>query len=639
MRLYQKLVLFMLAATVLPLAAVGFWLLRGAEVELSRRIGNEQRAQARAAAELAEAQLAQVIDPLQRATAPLDWRNLQPDELKGALSLLYQQLPTVSAVLLLDGNGALLEGPVYSAEGSPEHPGFSAATGREALVRAFPSGLVGLLKDKGDVGMSAAYLHSLGKMAAVAVAIRLEQGERSPVALAEVGLGTLARRLKERATADVGRIDLVDREGRVVASSEDGPLLAPLEASLLASAREHLKAEEATRFTLDSGERLLVSAARVPSLELLAVVRLPERVALAPVRAMRRTVLVSMGGALLVLLGLGALFTRGLNARLSLLVKGAEAFGRGELSSRVPVEGADELSELAETFNRMGGELQGARARLERWNDDLRAEVERATAELREAQVQLLEAQKLAAVGQLGAGVAHEINNPLAGILGNTQLLLLDRGESDQDFGTLKQIEQSAKRCKEITQNLLRFSQQQQHRASLRPLDVNALVRDAVAQTEGPAKGEGIAVEGQLHPSPLQVRGDAALLAQTLQALIANARTAMLKSPEKRLSLSTREDGDAVLVEVRDTGKGIKPEHLSRLFEPFFTTKDVWSNVGLGLAVAYRVMNEHKGRIDVSTEVGKGSAFTLRLPKLDSQQVPGESIPAKPAQGSGSLLI
>jgi len=639
MRLYQKLVLFMLAATVLPLAAVGFWLLRGAELELGRRIANEQHAQARVAAELAEAQLSQVIDPLQRATAALDWKRIVPEERKGALVLVYQQLPTVSAVLLLDGDGALAEGPFFNENGSAEHPGFSAAQGRDALLRAFPKDLSALLKDKGDVGMSAAYLHSLGRMAAVAVAIRLEEGARSPVALAEVGLGTLAQRLKARATSDVGRIDLVDRDGRVVASSEDGPLLAPLEPALLASAQEHLKAEATTRFTLDSGEKLWVSAARVPSLDLLAVVRLPERVALAPVRAMRHTVLFSMGAALMVLLLLGALFTRGLNARLLLLVKGAEAFGRGELSARVPVQGADELSELSETFNRMGGELQSARARLERWNDDLQVEVERATAELREAQAQLLEAQKLAAVGQLGAGVAHEINNPLAGILGNTQLLLLDRAEGDQDFGTLKQIEQSAKRCKEITQNLLRFSQQQQQRANLRPLDLNALVRDAVAQTENVAQAEGLSVESHLHPSSLHVRGDPALLAQTLQALILNARTAMLKSKEKHLSIVTREEGDAVWVAVKDTGKGIKPEHLPRLFEPFFTTKDVWSNVGLGLAVAYRVMNEHHGRIDVATELGKGSTFTLRLPKLDSQQAGVEPPAPKPGQGSGSLLI
>jgi len=311
-------------------------------------------------------------------------------------------------------------------------------------------------------------------------------------------------------------------------------------------------------------------------------------------------------------------------------------------TTRLPVTGEDELTDLSETFNRMGSELQAARARLERWNDDLRMEVERATADLREAQAQLLEAQKMAAVGQLGAGVAHEINNPLAGILGNTQLLMLERAESDADFETLKKIEQSAKRCKDITQNLLRFSQQQQQRPQLRPVDLNAVVRDACAVLGGQLGGEGVTLQAQLHEGPLMVQGDSAQLAQTLQALVANARTAMIKSTQKELGITTREEGDNVLLEIRDTGKGIKPEHLPRIYEPFFTTKDVWSNVGLGLSMAYRVMTDHKGRIDVATEVGKGTAFTLKIPKLGSANSPGATptgAPQPPPQRTGALMI
>ncbi|HET9452541.1 MAG TPA: ATP-binding protein, partial [Aggregicoccus sp.] len=279
-----------------------------------------------------------------------------------------------------------------------------------------------------------------------------------------------------------------------------------------------------------------------------------------------------------------------------------------------PVRGEDELSALGATFNRMGEELQAARARLLRWNDDLRVRVDEATAELRAAQAQLVEAQKLAAIGQLGAGVAHEINNPLAGILGNAQLMLLDRTEADPDFESLRKIEQSAKRCKEITQNLLRFSQQRE-RAELRPMDLNAAVRDALGLAHNELRGDGVSLQLELSAAPVRVRADPGHLAQVLLHLLSNARTAMLRAPHKRLTLRTGEARGQGFLQVEDTGKGISPEHLPRIFEPFFTTKDVWSNVGLGLSVVYRVVQEAGGRVDVETQVGKGSRFTLRLPR------------------------
>jgi two-component system, NtrC family, sensor kinase len=288
------------------------------------------------------------------------------------------------------------------------------------------------------------------------------------------------------------------------------------------------------------------------------------------------------------------------------------------LNWRIAPSGSDELTHLATTFNRMGAELGAARTRLLRWNDELRQRVDEATADLRRAQAQLVEAQKLAAVGQLGAGVAHEINNPLSGILGNAQLLMLDRSEDDRDFEALKKIEHSAKRCKEITQNLLRFSQQKD-KPSLRPVDLNSVVRDALSLTEHQLTEDGITLHVDLHPAGATVSGDPGHLSQVILAVVSNARTAMIASQTRRLVVRSRVAANEVLLDVEDTGKGIKPEHLPRIFEPFFTTKDVWSNVGLGLSVAYRVMSEHGGRIEVRSEWGKGAVVTLRLPLLAAQ--------------------
>jgi C4-dicarboxylate-specific signal transduction histidine kinase len=189
--------------------------------------------------------------------------------------------------------------------------------------------------------------------------------------------------------------------------------------------------------------------------------------------------------------------------------------------------------------------------------------------------------------------------------------------ESDPDFDTLKKIEQMAKRCKDITANLLRFSQARD-KGQLRPMDLNAVVRDAFSLSDNQVKGEGIAVVVKLQPGPLMVQGDPGHLSQVVLAMMQNARTAMMKSRVKELRVSTRAEGQNAVLEVADTGKGIASEHLPRIFDPFFTTKDVWTNVGLGLSVAYRVIAEHQGKIDVATEVGRGSTFTVRIPRVAS---------------------
>ncbi|WP_141619281.1 sensor histidine kinase [Myxococcus sp. AB036A] len=614
MRLYQQLVLFMLAATVLPLAAVGFLLLSRAEAELAARIDAEQRAQAVATAESVGATMMEVVDALARSAELIDWQAASDAETQGALRLLYGQSPAVSAVLKLDSEGQPLGAPVFRAQAIDGHPAFSLES-LDRLVRSIP---VQTLRGggKGQAALGSAYVHSDDGRSAVAVAVKLAEGEGAPFAVAEVVLHPLEAVLRRRLGEGLGRIHLVDEERRVLASTASerrGQALAPeLSAHLLAPA---LPLTALVRsFRVESPARR-VSVARVPNgMRFDVLVEVDESTALAPVHGMRRTVLLSIGATFLVLLGLGALFTRRLNVRLAEVVRGAEAYGRGELDTRLKVSGQDELSELATTFNRMGEELEAARARMLRWNDDLRVRVEEATADLKAAQAQLVEAQKLAAVGQLGAGVAHEINNPLAGILGNVQLLMLDRSAADPDLESLRKIEQSAKRCKEITQNLLRFSQQRE-RAELRPVDFNAVVRDALSLTEHQLRGDGVALTSVLGDGLARVRADPGHLSQVVLALVSNARTAMLNSPEKRLTLRTGEVGGFGFLEVEDTGKGIAPNVRSRIFEPFFTTKDVWSNVGLGLSVAWRVVTEAGGSIEVRSEVEQGSCFTVKLPK------------------------
>ena len=214
---------------------------------------------------------------------------------------------------------------------------------------------------------------------------------------------------------------------------------------------------------------------------------------------------------------------------------------------------------------------------------------------------------------QLGAGVAHELNNPLTGILGYSQLLLDSAPGAAADREVLAMIEAAARRCRDITHNLLRFSEQRAE-PSLQDLDASRVVRDALDLAGGQLAHAGVALEVDLPDPGPRVRADPGQLAQVVFNLLANARTACEGRTGAGVKVSVGGAGGEVTVRVEDQGKGIRPEHLPRIFEPFFTTKERWGDVGLGLSVSWRIVAEHGGRIDVESRVGEGSAFTVRLP-------------------------
>ncbi len=308
-----------------------------------------------------------------------------------------------------------------------------------------------------------------------------------------------------------------------------------------------------------------------------------------------------------------------LRRRIALLAAAARAVRAGDLAVRVP-DGDDDIGVVSRTFNAMAAELQEARSRLEQWQEELRREVEARARELALAHARLAEERRLAAVGRLGAGFAHEINNPLAGILGYAQLLL-ERAKPGPDRASLERIEALARRCRDITQGLVRFSQQIAD-PDRDGVDLNQLVGDALTIFADGAHADGIAVAAELATPPPRVRGDAGHLGQVLLNLLSNARTACEGRPGARIAVSTARDGGDAILRVQDGGKGIAPEHLPHLFEPFFTTKDRWANVGLGLSVSYRIVSDHGGRIEVESRPGEGAAFTVRLPVAAARTSP-----------------
>jgi signal transduction histidine kinase len=251
-------------------------------------------------------------------------------------------------------------------------------------------------------------------------------------------------------------------------------------------------------------------------------------------------------------------------------------------------------------------------ARLLDRSERQRRDLEKAYAGLEEAKARLVQAEKLAAVGQLAAGVAHELNNPLTGILGFAELLLQDERLSTQQKEDLQVIFNQSRRCRQIIQNLLQFSRQ--HKAEMAPLDVPALLHATVQLVRYEIQTSGVRFEVDVPDGLPRIRGDAGQLQQVFVNLLTNARHAVEGRAVKEVRLSAAVVGGKVEVSVEDTGPGIPAEHLPRLFDPFFTTKPVGKGTGLGLSISYGIVQQHGGTIDVESRPGAGCRFVVRLP-------------------------
>jgi len=593
MTLQRKLALFVVVAALAPLVGVAFAVLGRAQGELSRRAAAEHLARARAGAVAIAAELAEVDGAL---TALADtWRpdRLGEAELRGMLVVLSRQVPAADASAVLDGAGSVRA--VFAEGGGAATDAFVAAVRSSGTA---PAGRL-VLSAYDDPGN--------GWRLAALRAVAAGDGRRW---LVGVRLGAdAARRRLDASVPEGGAAYLIDGARVLLASSGAGPL-APEQRADLAGRLDPSRAGAV------QGERVLGAYAPLEDGTGWGVlVAVPAATAYAQIVSMRRGVLVASVAVLASVLVLSFLLGRGTVAGLARIESAARALGAGELAVRLPVLGADEVAQVSRTFNGMAAELQRAREHLERWNEELQREVEARTRELKEAQARLVETQKLAAIGQLGAGVAHEINNPLTGILGNAQLLLDAGRDGPADREVLGKIEMLARRCRDITQNLLRFSQQRAE-PDFRTLDVDAVVRDALTLAEEQVRAAGLTLTLDLAEPAPRVAGDAGHLAQVVLHLVSNARTACLGRKGGAIEVTTRQEGGEVRIAVKDNGKGIVPEHLPRIFEPFFTTKDQWSNVGLGLSVSYRIVSEHRGRIRVESRPGEGSTFTVCLPAL-----------------------
>ena len=247
---------------------------------------------------------------------------------------------------------------------------------------------------------------------------------------------------------------------------------------------------------------------------------------------------------------------------------------------------------------------------VKRFNRELERRVEERTAELEAAQQQLIQAEKLASIGQLAAGVAHEINNPIGVILGFSQVLLKKTPGDSPLHKPLATMEREGLRCKKIVQDLLDFARQSRPR--LGRVHLNEVIEAASELMPHHTDSDLVHVVKDYAPSLPPVLGDENQLQQVFLNLLINAYQAMPDGGELRISSQAADD--EVRATISDTGVGISTDHLGRLFDPFFTTKDVGEGTGLGLSISYGLIEQHGGTIEVDSEPGAGATFVVRLP-------------------------
>jgi two-component system NtrC family sensor kinase len=311
--------------------------------------------------------------------------------------------------------------------------------------------------------------------------------------------------------------------------------------------------------------------------------------------------------------------------------------GEGDLTARVPVRSSDEMGALARSWNETTDDLQRAREELHGLNRTLEQRIDEKTRQLEETHRRMLVVEKMASLGKLAAVVAHEINNPLAGI--RTYARVLRRqfaggtaapptpDQAKETDRILEMVDAEAGRCGDIVRNLLAFSRESAARFSL--TELGPVVERCRLLLHHQAEMLGVTLEARVAADLPKVVCDAAQVQQMLLALAMNALEA---TPENgRVTIEARPAEDGAILVVSDTGTGVPREHQDRIFEPFFTTKEAGKGVGLGLAVVYGIVTRHHGEIELVSEPGRGTTFTIRLPR----QQPEEPAAAREAAAGG----
>ena len=348
------------------------------------------------------------------------------------------------------------------------------------------------------------------------------------------------------------------------------------------------------------------------------------------IESSRQMVLYTIVAVIFISLLIWIFVLRVVHRPMARLQSGTERLAQGELGYQLEVDSRDEVGRLARSFNQMSKQLLEARNEITAWTRTLELRVDSKTRELRRAHDQMIQVEKMVAIGKMAAVVAHEINNPLSGILTYSKLIKkwIGRGvntEADKKDvnDSLDLIASESRRCGDLVRNLLTYSRTSP--MNLGQCNLNEVVDRCMRLVQPKLEMSAIQVNLETDDCLPRIFCDSAQVEQVLLALVMNAIDAMPRGGN--LWIATRNRGDEVELEIRDDGMGIPKDVLPNLFEPFTTTKEVGKGVGLGLAISKGIVERHGGRIELQSELGRGTTFKVVLP-LDARVVETAAVAA-----------
>jgi len=398
------------------------------------------------------------------------------------------------------------------------------------------------------------------------------------------------------------------KRSRIFTSASGGNLLANMEvirnepACYNAACHQHTKAQSVLGvldvvYSLDNVERMLRNRAIALSL-------------------------FALGFVLLVSLGIGILVHRLVYVPLRDLETGARSLATGDLDHEIPIRSADELGQLATSFNSMTAALRESQQERATWARTLEQKVEQRTKELRAAQAEAARGEKLASVGLLASGIAHELNNPLTGVLTFSTLLRKKMPDGSPDAEDLDLVIQETKRCAAIIRRLLDFAREKKPEKKF--ADLNGIIEETERLIERPAHLRDIEIRKELDRALPPVWVDADQIKQVVMNILVNAQQAIDQkgtitvrtglAPEPMRADPNSPPARMVEITISDTGCGIPEKNLERIFDPFFTSKEIGKGTGLGLSVSHNIVRAHGGLIEVDSTVGEGTTFRVYLP-------------------------
>ena len=331
-----------------------------------------------------------------------------------------------------------------------------------------------------------------------------------------------------------------------------------------------------------------------------------------------KLLLIGLGTVICLALLITFSMNRFLTRPLKELSRGTRRVAQGDLESRIPIRSDDELGAFAKSFNKMTEDLRRAKISLTEWGDWLEQMVSERTRDLEAAQQQLIRSEKLASLGKLAAGIAHEINNPLTGVLTFSQLLMDQFPPESAEHKDLKVIVQETIRCRGIVRGLLEFSRQKALDKSC--VDIHSILDEVLRMVSNQESFRNICVEKIYVPDAPKFMADKDQLKQVMLNIIVNASDAMPHGGSLKISTYWSPDPSELKIHFEDTGGGIDPDHINKLFDPFFTTKEM--GTGLGLAISYGIIKAHRGNIEIRSKLGEGSLIIVTLP-IDTMEEEG----------------